>query len=140
VFGTAANTYTAPGITSPLSQSRQSGPLQLVTTLANGNLASDNGDVFKAIGQLRAGVAVALVADAPSLTQRENFGMRVGWGNFQGDANAVALSAIGVFCRGCFTQGDRLALDASVGAGWSDYKTYSADNIVGGRAGVQWTW
>ena len=66
--------------------------------------------------------------------------MRVGWGNFQGDANAVALSAIGVFCRGCFTKGDRLALDASVGAGWSDYKTYSADNIVGGRAGVQWTW
>jgi len=44
------------------------------------------------------------------------------------------------FCRGCFTKGDRLALDASVGAGWSDYKTYSADNIVGGRAGVQWTW
>jgi trimeric autotransporter adhesin len=140
VFGTAANTYTTPGITSPLSQSRQSGPLQLVTTDANGNLASDNGDVFKAIGQLRAGVAVALAAEAPSLTQQESFGMRVGWGNFQGDANAVALSAIGVFCRGCFTKGDRLALDASVGAGWSDYKTYSADNIVGGRAGVQWTW
>ena len=78
VFGTAANTYTAPGITSPLSQSRQSGPLQLVTTDANGNLASDNGNVFKAIGQLRAGVAVALAAEAPSLTQRENFGMRVG--------------------------------------------------------------
>jgi hypothetical protein len=26
-----------------------------------------------------------------------------------------------------------------VGAGWSDYKTYNADNIVGGRAGVQWS-
>ena len=105
VFGTAANTYTAPGITSPLSQSRQSGPLQLVTTDANGNLASDNGDVFKAIGQLRAGVAVAR-RPRPRADQRESFGKRVGWGNFQGDANAVALSAIGVFCRGCFTEGD----------------------------------
>lgn len=43
-------------------------------------------------------------------------------------------------CRHYFSYGDRIAADASVGAGWSEYKTYSAGNIVGGRAGVQWTW
>ena len=140
VFGTADNTYTTPGITSDLSKQRQTGRLELLTTDAAGHLASDGGDVFRAIAKLQAGVAVALAAEAPSLTTAENFGMRIGWGNFEGDANAVAISAIGVVCRSCFSAGDRIAIDGSVGAGWSDYKSYSAGNSVGGRAGVQWTW
>jgi hypothetical protein len=57
-----------------------------------------------------------------------------GWGNFQGDANAVALSAIGVFCRGCFTKGNRFRR-----FGRRRMVRDNADNIVGGRAGVQWT-
>jgi autotransporter adhesin len=40
VFGTASNTYTAPGITSGASKAAQSGPTQIVTTDANGNLAT----------------------------------------------------------------------------------------------------
>jgi hypothetical protein len=81
-----------------------------------------------------------MAAEAPSLTSSEKFGMRGGWGNFNGDGNAVAFSAIGVLCRGCFGPGDRVAIDGSVGAGWSDYNTYSAGSVIGGRAGVQWTW
>ncbi len=140
MLGSASQTYTAPGITSQQSVDRQSGPLQLATTDAAGNLATDHGTTFEAIARLQAGVPLALAAEAPSLTQSENFGMRVGWGNFNGDGNAVAWSAIGVMCRSCVSFGDRIAVDASVGAGWSEYKTYSAGNIIGGRAGVQWTW
>ena len=40
VFGTASNTYTAPGITSAASKAAQSGPLQVVTTDAAGNLGT----------------------------------------------------------------------------------------------------
>jgi hypothetical protein len=140
VFGTSSNTYTTPGITSLLSQQRQSGPLQLTTTDINGNLASDNGDTFTAISRLQAGVAIALAAEAPPLTASQNFGVRVGWGNYQGDANAVAASAIGVVCRGCFSYGDRITIDGSVGAGWSEFKTYNSGNTVGGRAGLSWGW
>jgi hypothetical protein len=64
----------------------------------------------------------------------------MGWGNFNGSGNAVAASAIGVMCRDCFSRGDRIAIDGSVGAGWSEYQTYSAGNVIGGRAGIQWTW
>ena len=39
VIGTATNTYTTPGVTSNASIAVQSGPLSLVTTDANGNLA-----------------------------------------------------------------------------------------------------
>lgn len=55
----STQTYTTPGITSNESRNRQSGPLQLVTTDANGNLAADNGDTFRAIAKLQAGVALA---------------------------------------------------------------------------------
>ena len=40
VFGTASNTYTAPGITSSASKAAQSGPTQIVTADAGGNLAT----------------------------------------------------------------------------------------------------
>jgi autotransporter adhesin len=39
VIGTATNTYTTPGVTSNASITAQSGPLSIVTTDANGNLA-----------------------------------------------------------------------------------------------------
>ena len=140
VFGTTSNTYTTPGITSSLSQQRQTGPLQLLTTDANGNLASDSGATFTRIAKLQAGVALALAAEAPSLAAGETFGFRLGWGNFNGFSNAAAASAIGVICKGCLVSGDRIAIDGSFGAGWSDYNTYSAGNVIGGRVGMQWTW
>src|SRR5262249_45397769 len=57
VIGTAFNTYTAPGITSAASQAAQSGPLQVVTTDANGNLASDHGVLFSDINILNSQIA-----------------------------------------------------------------------------------
>src|SRR5262249_43793090 len=40
VFGTATNTYTMPGIASAVSKATQTGPLQIVTSDASGNLAT----------------------------------------------------------------------------------------------------
>ena len=114
--------------------------LNITAKDAFGNLASDNGDTFKAVSRLQAGVAIALAAEAPPLTASQNFGVRVGWGNYQGDANAVAASAIGVLCRGCFGYNDRITVDGSVGAGWSNFMSYTSGNVVGGRAGVSWGW
>ena len=49
VMGTTMHTYTAPGITSATSKARQSGPLEVVTSDANGNLASDGGAIFSTL-------------------------------------------------------------------------------------------
>lgn len=140
VFGTTSNSYTMPGITSPMSESRQVGNLELVMTDSFGNLAGDGGSTFATIAKVQAGVAVSLATEAPSLTAEEDFGIRFGWGNFNGTANAVGGSAIGVVCRDCLTTGDRVAIDASIGAGWSEYRNQKVDNIAGGRVGVQVTW
>lgn len=43
LMGTTAHIYTMPGITSDASRAAQTGDLELVTTDANGNLASDGG-------------------------------------------------------------------------------------------------
>ena len=140
MFGTSNNTYTTPGITSELSKSRQSGPLQLITTDTNGNLAADGGAVFKGLAKAQAGIAMALALEAPSLAGAENFGMRVGWGNYDGEANGIALNAIGVLCRNCLAAGDRIALDGGVAMGTSQFMTYSSGSVISGRAGLQWTW
>lgn len=55
VIGTGANTYTMPGIASDASRAAQSGPTQIVTTDAGGNLAavplqSLLGDLASAVG------------------------------------------------------------------------------------------
>jgi hypothetical protein len=42
VLGTGAYTYTLPGITSAASSAAQTGPVQLVTSDANGNLATNS--------------------------------------------------------------------------------------------------
>jgi hypothetical protein len=134
------NRYTAPGITSDFSRSFQNGKLQLVTTDATGHLASDQGAVFKGIAKVQAGVAIALAMEAPSLGQHENFGLRLGWGNLDGDANAWGMSAMGVLCRGCMGAGTRLALDGGIGFSHSDFMGYRSESVVAGRAGVQLTW
>lgn len=139
VFGTRSNTYTMPGITSPASRNAQSGPLQLPTTDAAGNLASDGGETFKAISRLRAGVALSLSATPPVLAHGEKFGMRMGWGTFDG-ANAVGMSVMGVLAESMFSKGDRLALDGGVGFGFGSFMGYRENAVVGGRAGVQLTW
>jgi hypothetical protein len=114
--------------------------LQLVTTDQDGRLAADGGAVFKQVAKLNAGVAISLALEAPSLTQYENFGLRLGWGNFDGDANAFGLSAMGVLCRGCMGRGTRLALDGGIGFSHDTFMSYRSESVVAGRAGVQLTW
>lgn len=139
VFGTRSNTYTMPGITSAASRGAQSGLLQLPTTDAMGNLATDGGDTFKAISRLRAGVALSLAATPAVLAAGEKFGMRVGYGTFD-RANAVGLSVTGVIAEGLFTKRDRLTLDGGVGVGFGEFMGYRENAVVGGRAGLQLTW
>jgi hypothetical protein len=144
VFGRASETYTMAGVTSDLSRSRQSGPLEVVTTDANGNLASDGGSIFgeldrlssvdqrlrRDIDQVESGVAVALSAAGPDLTGAERFGLSLNWGGFEG-ASAIGGGATGVIYRG---QASRLAVTGGIGVG------VDGENAVGGRAGGQLTW
>ena len=151
VFGRSTETYTTPGITSDLSLSRQSGPLEVVTSDANGHLATDGGALFGQINQLQnndtkifsqldklhsdvdtveSGVAIALSAVGPDLTGAESFGLSLNWGGFEG-ANAIGGGATGVVYRG---QASRLAVTGGIGVGMD------GDDAVGGRAGGQLTW
>ncbi len=143
LIGTTSQTYTTPGITSDLSRTRQVGLTQVVTTDAAGNLASDQGAIFRGLATVQAGVAIATAIETPELASGESFGIRFGWGgfdSFEGNTNAVGLSAIGVVARNVFGQGDRLAVDAGLGLGWSEFQGYSESAVVAGRAGMQLTW
>jgi hypothetical protein len=142
-FGTPANTYTMPGITSGASRAVQSGPLQLPTTDAAGNLASDGGATFKAIARTQAGVAVAMAMTPPVLTAGDSFGIKVGMGAFNSygaPSTAFGISAIGVVARNLFTNRDRLALEAGAGFGYSEFMGYNENHVAGGRVGLQLTW
>jgi hypothetical protein len=155
VFGTTQNTYTAPGITSNLSQARQSGPLEIVTSDTNGNLATDNGAVFHQLNNLsndvdknRAGVALAIAMAGPDLTGNERFGMSANWGNFDG-SNAFGMGFEGVVANDLLIDGGRFAITGGFGVGVinnSQNFTFgnsfggNSDNVWGGRVGGQWTW
>jgi len=151
VMGTSSETYKAPGITSNLSTSRQSGPLQIVTSDSSGNLASDGGAVFSQLNQLQnndtkifreldklhsdvdtveSGVAIALSAVGPDLTGSERFGLSLNWGGFEG-ASAIGGGATGVVYQG---YSNRLAVTGGVGV------ALDGEDAVGGRVGGQWTW
>ena len=138
--GTTSDTYRAPGITSSLSKQRQSGPLEVVTSDAGGNLATDGGSIFHQLNNLsdqadkaRAGVALALAAVNPDLTRDERFGMTANWGNFDG-ANAFGMGFEGVVGHDWISAGDRWAVTGGFGVG------FEGGNVWGGRLGGQWTW
>ena len=137
VMGTIQNTYTAPGITTFRSRSRQSGPLSLVTTDPAGHLASDGGAVFDTLGEVQAGVALAIAMESPIITGDENFAMRAGYGNFEGDSHAFGVSMVGSLRNDGRA---RWSWDAGFGAGWSDFQAYDSVATWGGRAGVQMAW
>jgi hypothetical protein len=136
VFGTAANIYQAPGITSAASLAAQSGPLQVVTSDAGGNLATDHGFLFGSINSLNskvrdlgAGVAVASSLSTPDRTGSQTWAVAVNWGNFEG-FNAISGSAIAAIAHDTFFPGDMISLAGSVGA--------STDrNQVAGRVSLQ---
>ena len=140
VFGTANDTYAMRGITSQESKRRQSGLLQLPTTDALGNLASDGGATFRAIAANRAGLAISLALEAPDLAAGEDFGIRLGLGNFDGNAHAMGFSAIGILGRNLISSGDRLAFNGGIGWGHSEFMGYKQKGIVAGRAGLQLSW
>jgi hypothetical protein len=142
VLGTSSHTYTAPGITSSLSRSRQSGPLEIVTSDANGNLATDGGQFFnqlnndlKRIDENQSGIALAMAMQNPDLTGNERFGMAANYGNFEG-ANGLGMSLMGVLGNNFVAKGDRLAISGGFGVGFEEG---DGDNVYGGRVGLQWT-
>jgi len=104
VFGTASNTYTLPGLTSAASAAAQSGPTQLVTTDASGNLAAtpvanlglastaDLGVVNQNIRKAYTGVAMALAMQSVTLLPNEKFAFSTNWGTFESE-NGAALNA-----------------------------------------------
>ena len=135
MFGTKTNTYTMPGITSSQSRARQAGPTQVVTTDANGNLASDGGAIFRDIDENKSGIAMSIAMENPDLTGNKSFGVAANWGTFE-DANALGLSLMGVVGRDLFTSGDRAAISGGFGIGFEEGE---GDDVYGGRVGVQWT-
>lgn len=143
VFGNSTNTYTTPGITSLASRAAQAGPLELASTDAAGNLASDGGQIANAITENRAGIALAMAMQAPDLAGKENFGLRLNYGAFDGDANAFTINSAGVIGRDLIMPHDRISIDVGFGAGFSSGLgrfSDSEDDVYAGRAGVQWTW
>jgi hypothetical protein len=109
--GTASSTYTMAGITSAASRSAQSGPTQIVTSDASGNLAtqslSDFGvatrqdiaainnqlyDLTNRTNRAFTGVAMAFaMAGVPTLLPNEKVAMAFNYGAFEG-ANGLAFN------------------------------------------------
>jgi hypothetical protein len=158
MFGTAANTYTMPGITSAASQAAQSGPLSVVTSDVGGNLSAgspaslglatsaDIANINNQIGtinnqisglqqrdkELASGIAISMALAQPILLSSQSFGLRVGWGNFDG-SNALGMSGAGVLNRGYAGPTSSVVLDAGIGVG-------TDVNMVAGRAGLTFGW
>ncbi len=152
VFGTAGNTYTMAGITSAASRAAQSGPTQIVTSDAGGNLATSTlaglglasaADISAINSQLAginarlddlttrsnkaySGVAMAFaMAGVPTLMPNETFAITMNWGTFQ-STNGVALNAA-----------LRLDNHVQVNAGFG----YGPDErLAGGRVGLRVGW
>ncbi len=100
VFGTATNTYTMAGITSATSKAAQSGPTQIVTSDASGNLATvspaeiglaSSGDITaintrlddldRRASKAFTGVAMAFaMAGVPTLLPNEKFAATINYG------------------------------------------------------------
>lgn len=72
MFGTASNTYTMPGIISDASRAAQTGPLELVTSDANGNLATDGGSLLSVLRSEIAANEARLDAAETRLLSTEN--------------------------------------------------------------------
>jgi hypothetical protein len=139
VLGTSDYTYTMPGITSTASRAVQTGPVQLLTTDAAGNLASDGGLIqsqINALGhrdrQLTDGIAIAVALAQPIFQPGQNFAVRAGWGNFDG-GNAVAVTAAGVVGRGYLGPASSIVVDGGVGVS-------TDQGMVAGRAGLTFGW
>ncbi len=141
VFGTAANTYTTPGITSALSRARQAGGLEVATSDAFGNLATDGGEIFETLSENRAGVAIAMAVESPDLADGERFAFAMNWGVFE-SSHGLGVSGIAVLANDLLGTGERLSFQGGFGLSVSE-ETYGGRNasaVFGGRAGLQFSW
>jgi hypothetical protein len=141
VVGTASNTYTMPGITSAASRAAQVGPLQVVTSDANGNLATDGGALFNNINNLNqqiahidqdlrrldGGVAMAMALGGVYLPEHQTVAVHANLGFYNG-AQAFGIQGVGRINQ-TFTVNGGVAFDVS-GRG----------NGVGGRIGMSAGW
>jgi hypothetical protein len=138
VFGTLNQTYTAPGMNSDLSRSRQQGLLGVVTSDAFGNLASDNGALYTQMASIKAGVAIGMALSDPVISGSQRFGLKMSGSAFDG-VRGYGFSAAGVLATGLFSQEDRLTLSGAVGWGTANVSGYNK-NMTGGRVSAQYTW
>jgi hypothetical protein len=143
--GTAANTYTLAGVTSAASLAAQTGPTQVVTTDAFGNLAAasftpqDISTLQSNVGVLQQnvsvlqtqmrqafeGTAIAIALGGASLPADKRFAISTNWGNFRGQ------NAVGVAAQYRIT--DYAVANLGVGGGF-------AQGGIGSRAGVTFAW
>ncbi len=135
VFGTATNTYTMAGLNSAASLAAQTGPVRVVTTDANGNLATASFDpvglqssVTTLQSQMRQafeGTAIAIAMGGGALPDNKKFAVSTNWGTFRGE-NAVSLT-------GQMRLSQNVVFNGGVAAGFQQ-------GGVGGRAGVTFAW
>ncbi|HML43077.1 MAG TPA: hypothetical protein PKE13_09175, partial [Hyphomicrobium zavarzinii] len=136
VIGRGTETYTTPGITSALSKSRQTGPLEVVTSDKAGHLATDGGSIFERLDESESGIALAISMENPDLIAGEKFGIAFNAGFYEG-AQALSFSAQGVMGYNVFTDGDRVTFSGGIGVGLENGR---GSDVVGGRVGGQITW
>jgi hypothetical protein len=123
MFGTTTNTYTMPGITSYQSTANQQGQLGLVTTDADGDLASDPA-LYNQIGKNREGIAMAMAMSGFWVPENKSMAANLNVGTWDG-AWAVAANI-----------GGKLTDNVHVSGAISVSET----GLVGGRAGGQISW
>lgn len=82
--------------------------------------------------ELADGIAVSLALQQPILLSGQSFGIRVGYGNFDG-TSAVGATAAGVVNRGALGAGSSIVLDGGVGFG-------AETGGVSSRGGMTFAW
>ena len=150
--GSESSTYTLAGVSSTASQTAQSGPTELVTADANGNLATIDGATFldarfngalsaqnaridaqgrridsnaDDIEENRAGIAIALAMESPYVPANATFALSGGFGYYENEsAFAFATS---------YRASPSFVLSAGVGSGLNE-------KTVGARVGAQYSW
>jgi hypothetical protein len=145
VFGTATSTYTLPGVSSAASLAAQSGPVKVVTSDAQGNLATasfapqDISTLQSNVSALQQNVsvlqqqmkqgfevtAIAIAMGGAALPSDKRFAISTNWGNFRGQ-NAVGVAAQ-------FRLTNYAVANVGVGGGF-------AQGGIGSRAGVTFAW
>jgi hypothetical protein len=136
-----SQTVTMPGITSDKSVSRQTGPLEVVTSDDNGHVATDGGSIFSALSELNGGVAIAMALVNPDFVASEKFGIS-GNVSYWEENVALGFTAAGVLGRNLFGSGERITVSGGVGFSVEEqsFGRQGSNSSVGGRGGVQLTW